>query len=283
VSISVQAFDEVSSATISDLNHRLREYYRNPPKSYYEIADQAAAQYTTSDQPFHCDLVGRVRRGTCVLELGCGSAHLCRFVQKEGGHYTGMDHSDELLQKNRLRFPEAEFFSIGSEVKKQFDIVASLYTIEHVVDPPNYLERMWKFCRAGGLIAVICPDFVASRDFPPSFYYGRTARRFRKKLSTLSLIDAVGHLADLFLFAPHWKRKALTAPPGKFWINLNPRIFAGAPYSVDADALHLPNLNDLVFWMERRGANIIATSRTLPGIDPNILRFNCYVIARKPA
>jgi hypothetical protein len=67
------------------LEARLVEFYKAPPASYYEIADTAAARYNPEDQPFHCHLAGQVRPGNRVLEMGCGSAHLCPYVESRGG------------------------------------------------------------------------------------------------------------------------------------------------------------------------------------------------------
>jgi SAM-dependent methyltransferase len=281
VSIRVRRLVELDVDTISALERSLVSYYSNPPPSYYPTADRAATQYTFQLQPFHCDLAGRVEAGMTILELGCGTAHLCPMIEGRGGIYTGMDHSSELLDRNRGNFPNARFLPIGGQLHEQFDIVASLYTIEHLVDPPSHLQSMWEFCKPDGLIAVICPDFVDGEGFPPSFYYGNTPRRFRLKLRSFAFGDACRHLLDLFWFAPQWKTRARSTSPGAFWINLEPRILHGADYSIDADAVHLPRLKDLIQWLEKRGAEIVETSQTVPNTDPSVLRHNCYVLARK--
>lgn len=283
MSINVAPSANVPEKAREHLERKLTAYYSSNPESYYAQADCAAQNYTRKQQPFHCDLVSRIKRGDSLLEVGCGSAHLCRFVEAAGGHYAGMDHGEELLQQNRRRFPNARFFSLGTPWPGSFDVVASLYTIEHVVDPPAYLETLWNLCRPGGLIAVISPDFIDGDSLPPSFYYGITPRRFRGKVATLSIRDAALHLLDLFWVAPRWKRRARAQGAGRFWINLAPRIFAGADYSVDADAVHLPRLVDITSWLESRGAKIVETSRTLPGVDGAVLRYNCYALARRPA
>ena len=263
------------------LQARLTSFYSDLSGSYYTISDQAAQHYTPSLQPFHCDLVSRVTPGITVLELGCGTAHLCHFVEEAGASYVGLDHSETLLEKNRAQFPRARFFPLGTRLSETFEIVASLYTIEHVTDPPAYLERMWNFCQPGGLMAVICPDFIDGEGLPPSFYYGRSPKRLREKLTRFALADIAQHLLDLIYFAPRWKSKARLAAPGAFWINLRPRILHGASYSIDADAVHLPRLTDLTNWFQKRGAEIVTTSRMLSGIEPAVLRNNCYVVARK--
>jgi len=282
MSILLHRHADLTPGELAALNDRLVAYYAAPPESYYVIADQAAAQYTPQLQPFHCDLANRVEPGMHLLELGCGSAHLCPQVEARGGIYTGVDHSADLLAANRERFPRARFVSIQDYPGDAFDIVASLYTIEHVVDPPAYLERMWSCCKPGGLLAVICPEFVEGASLPPSVYYGTTPRRFREKLRSLALLDAARHLVDLRWNVPRWKAQARNAPPGAFWINTQPSELHGLVHGIDTDAVHLPRMSDLTWWFQQRGATIVATSRTLPEVPADVLRHNCYVLARRP-
>jgi SAM-dependent methyltransferase len=218
-----------------------------------------------------------------LLEVGCGTAHLCPHIEKNGGTYTGLDFNDALLQENRRRFPHARFFPIGTPLAETFDIVASLYTLEHIADPPAYLESLWRHCRSGGLIAIICPEFIECPGFAPSVFFGKTPRRFREKSSALNFIDAVSHLLDLKLRAPRWKKTLQNSPPGAFWINLKPRILHGAKeFSSDADAVHFPRLKDLVWFFEQKKAAILQTSTGMPEISDEILRHSCYILIRKP-
>jgi SAM-dependent methyltransferase len=216
-----------------------------------------------------------------VLEAGCGTAHLCPYVEERGGIYTGLDFSETLLEKSRRRFPKARFFQIGTPLSETFDIVTSLYTIEHVVDPPAYLESLWNFCRPGGFIAIICPEFVDSPGFPRSVFFGNTPRRFREKLSALDLLDAANHLLDLNLRAPRWKKILQKSSSGAFWMNLQTSVLRGEEYSIDADAVHLARLKDLVWFFNQKSAKILQTSAGMPGVSPDILRHNCYMLARK--
>lgn len=282
MSICVRRHEELPPAETRRLEQELTAFYRNPPAAYYQIADANAGQYSPTQTPFHCDLVERITPGASVLEMGCGTAHLCPYVEAKGAHYTGLDHSPDLLAENRARHPRAHFLPIGSALAATFDVVASLYTIEHVVDPCAYLETVWAACKPGGLVAVICPEFVDTNSAPPSFYYGASPRRFREKLGRFGVWDAVEHLLDLKHRAPRWQAAAQAAEPGAFWINLRPRILHGAEYSIDADAVHLPRIKDLIWWFENRGAAIVTTSHTLPNVSAEVLRHNGYVLVRKP-
>ena len=282
MSIQLCRHAEVSVAQLAELEKAMAAFYSHPPANYYQIADQAAQKYTPNAQPFHCDLVERVSPGTHVLEVGCGTAHLCHYVENRGGHYTGMDYSVELLEGNRKRFPNALFFQIGAPPKRTFDIVASLYALEHVTDPPRYLESLWHYCRPGGLVGIICPEFVENPGLAPGCYYGKTPRRFREKLQTFSFIDAICHIVDLKIHALRWKRTALASPPGAFWMNLQPRALKSTAFSCDEDAVHMARLKDVACFFQNMGAEIVTTSAQMPNASPEVLRYNLYLLAKKP-
>jgi len=282
MSIELRRFSELSPAQVTGLELAMAVFYRNAPATYYQIADLTAQQYNRAERPFHCDLIGHVSPGMSVIELGCGTAHLCPRVEERGGIYTGVDHGDALLKQNRHRFPNARFFSVGAEVPEIFDLVASLYTIEHVVNPTAYLESLWAHCRPGGLIGILCPEFVECPCLPPSFLFGHAPGRLREKIRRLRLWDALKYVLDLKWRAPRWQAAARADTPGAFWINLRPRVLHGAEYEIDADAVHMTRLRDLVWFLKQKGAEIICTSADLPDVSPKVLRFNCYVLVRKP-
>jgi len=282
MSLAIRRRAELSAQQIAELDAALAAFYKDPPANYYPIADQAARHYNVSEQPFHCDLIQRVIPNAAVLEVGCGTAHLCRHVEARGGIYTGIDYSKELIAENRERFPNARFFQLDTPIKEKFDLVVSLYTIEHVADPPAYLELLWARCRPGGLLAIICPEFVNCPAFAPSIFFGRTPRRLREKLRSFDLVDACSHVIDLKVRGVLWKKRARKSPPGAFWINLRPRVLYGADFSSDTEAIHLVRLADLVWFFERKGAAILATSLTAPNVAADVLRYNCYVVAKKP-
>ena len=283
MSLDLRRRAELSTEQVAALTQALAAFYKNPPANYYLIADHVAQQYTKGGQPFHFDLAGRVFPGATVLEVGCGTAHLCPSVEKNGGTYTGLDHSDALLADNARRFPKARFFQLGTLPAETFDIVASLYTLEHIADPLAYLESLWRYCRPGGLVGIICPEFISCPGMPPSIFFGTTPRRLREKLQSFSLVDAFRHLVDWKWSAPRFQQQARRCPPGAFWINLKPRILHGAQeFSSDIDAVHFPRLQDLVWFFEQKNAEIVQTSARMPGIREEILRHSCYVLARKP-
>ena len=283
MSLSIRRQAELSAAQLDSLGNAMAAFYQKPPPSYYQIADKSPSQYTPEQQPFHCDMISRVKAGDRVLEVGCGTAHLCPLIEQKGGIYSGLDHSEALLNDNRRRFPKAHFFAVDSPPTETFDLVVSMYTIEHIANPTAYLEQLWRFCRPGGLVAIICPEFVGSPGFAPSIFFGRTPGRFSEKLRRLDLLDAACHWLDLKWFGPRWKRQALAAAPGAFWINLKPRILHENQYAIDTDAVHLVQLRDLVWFFQSKNGDIIQSSKRMLEVSPELNVYNCYLIVKKPA
>lgn len=279
----LQRFKFVNFSKLNDLEKRLLYFYNNIPEAYYPMANASADKYNYLDQPFHCHLTELAEPSQNVLEVGCGTAHLCPPIIRRGAFYHGMDVSPELIEANRKKMPQAKFYTLNDPPKKTFDIVASLYTIEHTHDPIKYLQTLWDFCRPGGIVAIICPDFIDGQGFPRSIYYGRTPRRFREKLASFSLFDACAHLWELFIVFPLWKIYARSMAPNAFWINLEPSDLVGREHGIDGDAVHFPRLLDLVHWFKNKGASIITTSNEMKKIPKKISKHNCYIAARKPS
>jgi SAM-dependent methyltransferase len=228
------------------------------------------------------DLLGYVHPGMSVCEVGCGAAHICSHVTDRGGVYTGLDVNPAILEKNRRLYPGSRFISAAVEVRETFDMVLSLYTIEHCPDPIRHMEVLMRLCRSGGLVGIVAPEYVNGSSLSGSIFYGITPRRLRQKLASFSFIDAFCHVTDLFIAAPAWKRRAQHAIPGKFWINLLPRALRDSHFLIDSDAVHLPCRADIEWWLEKKGAVIEKSSaRFGASIPRDIARNNLYVLARK--
>jgi SAM-dependent methyltransferase len=275
-------FDMAPKRDLSLLGDKMRSFYLKTPSNYYQLADEALHKYNYKGQPFHCHLAQQILPGERVIELGCGTAHFCKAVEKRAGIYYGGDIDPLLLRENRKKWPAASFFWLEDRIPGLYDMAISLYTIEHVVNPGSYLEILWSYVRPGGKIGIICPDFIDGKGIPPSVYFGITPQRLRHKFFCGNLWDATLHLYEMTVAASAWKHKARLCAPGAFWMNLAPRDLATNSHTIDGDAIHLPRLTDLLFWVRQAGGEILETSQSLAGVPAAVLRHNCYLLAKKP-
>ena len=95
------------------------------------------------------------------------------------------------------------------------------------------------------------------------------------------LPDALAHLWDLFVVLPPLIRRARSATPPSFWINLEPRILAEAAYSIDADAVYLPSLRDIIGWFKNKRLSVEETAFDLPELKNCTSYPVAYALIRK--
>jgi SAM-dependent methyltransferase len=101
----------------------------------------------------------RVRDGTRLLDVGCGSGLACAIAAGRGAHVSGLDASPGLLEIARERVPAGEF-RLGDMVSlpwaaDQFDAVTYINTFFFASDPDGTLAEAARVARRGARIAVI--------------------------------------------------------------------------------------------------------------------------------
>lgn len=276
----IQKYKNISSSNLASLERRMLEYYSNVSTNYYSTSFEV---YTNDRAPYHADLVKHVRENMEVLDFGCGSAHFAANIIPLGARYTGLEWSKEQIEANQRRFPQCTFASPDVPINRLFDIVVSLHVIEHVVHPEMHLQSLWDYTKPGGLIAVLCPDFVNCGFFPRSVFFGTTCARLSSKLKKGRILDSIDHVLDWKIRGPLWLRRSKREAPGAFWINLRPRVLEDGDGFMDADAVHLTRYEDIADWFEKRGAFPIRSSRMMTDVAKEISRFNMYILVKKPS
>src|SRR5215207_5632304 len=54
------------------------------------------------------ELLG-ARAGTRVLDVGCGTGRAVAELRQDGVHATGVDSSERMIERARIRFPDGDF------------------------------------------------------------------------------------------------------------------------------------------------------------------------------
>ena len=83
-----------------------------------------------------------------LLDLGCGDKHLQNSVKNNNIEYIGLDITD-------LNF---EFDKIPSEDNK-IDIIVILAVIEHISNPDNLLNEVYRVLKPGGIVYITTPNW----------------------------------------------------------------------------------------------------------------------------
>jgi SAM-dependent methyltransferase len=99
-----------------------------------------------------------VKHGT-VLELGCSKGYLCMLLDHEGYHSVGGDISLTALRSAKRKI---EATRLDGELlpfrNGCFDAVLAINALEHMLNPHNSIEEIFRILKDKGLFLAITPD-----------------------------------------------------------------------------------------------------------------------------
>lgn len=97
--------------------------------------------------------------GGVLLDVGCGSGSLWRFVSRHFDRYVGADVAryDGFPADGRFIPVDLDHQRVGL-ADGTADVVAALETIEHVENPRAFLRELTRLCRPGGWLIVTTPN-----------------------------------------------------------------------------------------------------------------------------
>jgi 2-polyprenyl-3-methyl-5-hydroxy-6-metoxy-1,4-benzoquinol methylase len=97
------------------------------------------------------------RTDMTIVDVGCGTGWLCERLQKFG-RVTGVDLSDQVLDRARARVPGVTFLS-GDLFQidlptNSFDVVVTLEVLSHVQDQRAFVGRLASLLKPEGLLII---------------------------------------------------------------------------------------------------------------------------------
>jgi len=104
--------------------------------------------------------IGRCHTGGGgLLDVGCGSGTLWRFVRRHFDRYVGADVAryDAFPADGRFIPVDLDNQRVGL-ADGAADVVAALETIEHVENPRAFMRELTRLCRPGGWLIVTTPN-----------------------------------------------------------------------------------------------------------------------------
>ncbi|MGN6555669.1 MAG: class I SAM-dependent methyltransferase [Verrucomicrobiota bacterium] len=110
--------------------------------------------------------VGSHARGKRVLDIGCGSGTFLQEMAEGGYEVNGLDP----YQTDTAAIPEPlrdrirnEPFESACYPAENFDIITLWHVLEHLAQPVEILQRIWRFLAPTGVLILEVPNF-ASRE-----------------------------------------------------------------------------------------------------------------------
>ena len=104
--------------------------------------------------------VAKVEQSDRLLDLGTGTGLLARLAAERGANVVGIDHSEGMLDRARLKAKLATFQVMDAEALQfedgSFDVAATLYVLRHLPDPRAACRELHRVLRLGGkLVAAV--------------------------------------------------------------------------------------------------------------------------------
>ena len=284
----VSAGDASAQVLFEGLHARMMSFYNEESlrREYYEKAQVLNEVWRPGT--YHWVLRSMATPGLSVLDLGCGSGHAFDNLRGRVVRYVGVDCSVAQIRKNQKEklaaggtdngtFLASSLYDVGLP-GDSFDIVFSLFVLEHLVWPRRFLRETVRLTRPGGLIVILCPSFRSAGRMPSLPHGGPGS--LKEKVRRADLGGALRHVWSRLYWPQVVKRRY---PSGRYpWlINLTPACLH-EPWATDNDALYMVDRAECVAELSSLGADDI-TEQVLAAIaeSPRHDEGLCFIVARK--
>ncbi|PIS09714.1 hypothetical protein COT75_00710 [Candidatus Beckwithbacteria bacterium CG10_big_fil_rev_8_21_14_0_10_34_10] len=127
----------------------------------YNIIASHFSETRNKNWPEFKDFTDRVKKGTRVLDLGCGNGRLLNLLKGKQINYFGIDNSEKLLEIAKKNHPNSKFFladiTKDSTYKNigKFDYIFCLAVFHHLTskkDQENTIKQIKKHLKKNGTL-----------------------------------------------------------------------------------------------------------------------------------
>jgi SAM-dependent methyltransferase len=108
-------------------------------------------------------LLGELRSGDRVLDLGCGAGEFTALAAEAGAEAIGVDVAQSAVRRASLRHPGLDFRLVPIDgplplADNAFDFVWASEVIEHVADTAQWLSEVRRVLLPGGRLMLTTPN-----------------------------------------------------------------------------------------------------------------------------
>jgi demethylmenaquinone methyltransferase / 2-methoxy-6-polyprenyl-1,4-benzoquinol methylase len=154
---------------------------RLPAEGVQRMFDRIAPVYDAMNRTMTAGLDRRWRRITAeavvhpgdeVLDACCGTGDLAIACARVGGHVTGLDFSERMLERARRKAPELEWVSGDLQALQfgdaSFDAATVGFGVRNVEDLDSALRELRRVLHPGGRLGIL--EITPPRGFLSPFY-----------------------------------------------------------------------------------------------------------------
>lgn len=261
----ISSTDPKNQFKLDQLAKKMGDYYTNNTAYYGDIEDSETLWVDKNYLP-HQKILEKAKKAENILEIGCGESPILKFYPELSSKYTGIDFSPKIIANNRKRFPKATYSEIDDPYAypfqdKQFDLIFSVFVLEHTVFPQKFLNECMRLVKPGGEIVILAPSYLdygvlTSQQVSEDLSSGR---ELLKKGDLIGTIRAA--LYNKFLI-PNKCKKLSNNLPG-FYINLNPLCFRVPKFQSDVDAVYVVSEREIEMYFNSKGLQKIKNPDSL--------------------
>ena len=236
------------------LEEALQKFY-STNTSYFSDIDFTSENWINKNEFGYISIVKQALASSSVCEIGCGNANILKHYPQLASKYCGMDFSESILKANVEKYPLANFhkfekpneFPIPNE---KFDLVFSVFVIEHVTRPAAFLDECKRILKPGGMLIILCPDFLGQGRMT-SQRAGFGMGTSKAKLKKGNFLDALVTLYDNRIRIPKVCRNYEVQVSAKplFLINLCPVVFEDS-FDPDVDAVYVTSKHEICSYLK---------------------------------
>jgi 2-polyprenyl-3-methyl-5-hydroxy-6-metoxy-1,4-benzoquinol methylase len=148
------------------------------------------------------------RRDLTIFDVGCGSGWLCERLLAYG-QVTGIDLAGEVIERARLRVPDATFIAgdfMGLALPSgKADVIVTLEVLSHVADQPAFLAKLARMLKPGGLLMIATQNrFVLERSADVAPRAPGQIRRWVNQRELRRLLEPKFEIVELTSVFPNW-------------------------------------------------------------------------------
>jgi len=214
------------------------DYYSKTP--YPDWAREACFHTQQDVREVQSKLYPYFSSGARLLEVGCADGTTAKEIVShfKVNLYAGVNLFPPKSVEDPLQFVIATAHALPFR-SNAWDVILSMFLIEHIVFPSFFLDESWRILRPGGCLLVVAPDF--SFHAMPSERIGLSYGCGREKLKHGKLLDALLTAYDTRLrvrLIRTFRRNSLRQGVFSFPVLTNPRCFRLPGFTSDCDAVY---------------------------------------------
>lgn len=156
----------------------LRSFYAEKYRADYKGATEPKKKHCYREMRRANERVARLQAfykpGDGVLDIGAGAGFFSRVLAENGVDYLGIEpnagYANFARETLGLGGVEVGFLAdVAGE--SRFDIITINHVFEHLPDPNESLQRMWRLLKPGGLVIMEVPNVEADYHSPDKVFH----------------------------------------------------------------------------------------------------------------